>query len=240
MSNQTDSKEVFISHSHKQDADSAHRLARDLEKGGHRPWIAPDSIPPGDNWAAGINRGLTQSDALVVVMTPAAIESQWVNLEVYIGIQRKVSEGKLFIPLDFAECAVPVLWSAFQFVSFRKSYQDGLKELLTRLAGKPSRAAVRSAGKKERLSFPKQATRNSKLAMKLLNAAANTPVTAINPQAALFKFAQDTRLGGPESDEFKFSAQGNTYVGQLFNQGIAYAKLGDWGNVKALSKPEGL
>ena len=240
MSDRADSKEVFISHSHKQDAGSAHRLAQDLEKNGHRPWIAPDSILPGEQWVRGINRGLTQSDVLVVVMTPAALESKWVNLEANVGIQRAVSEDKLFIPLDFEQCAVPVLWSAFQFVSFRKSYPDGLQELLARLSGKLSRAALRSVGKKARLSFPKQATRNSKLATNLLNAAANASVTAINKQAELYRVAQNKKFGKPQSDEFHFDVAGSTYVGQVFGKGIAFAKTGDWGNVNLLEKPKGL
>ena len=99
---------------------------------------------------------------------------------------------------------------------------------------------MRSVGKKARFAFPKQATRNSKLAVNLLNAAANAPVATINKQAALFRVAQNKKFGKPQSDEFHFNVAGNTYVGQVFGKGIAFAKTGDWGNVNLLEKPKGL
>jgi hypothetical protein len=238
--NPSESKQIFISHSHEEDAKPAKQLAKDLESNGHQPWIAPDCIHPGELWVTAIQRGLSESDTFVVVMTPAAMKSHWVNFEASVGIQRAVEEAMLFIPLDFQECTVPAFWRQFQFVSFRKSYQDGLKALLARLSSKSSRTAVRSVGKKTRFSFPKQATRNSKLAVNLLNAAAATPVTVINKQAALYRVAQNIKFGEPQSDEFHFNVAGNTYVGQVFGKGIAYAKTGDWGNVNLLEKPKGL
>jgi len=240
ISTQSQSKQIFISHSHEEDAKPAKQLAKDLESNGHQPWIAPDSIHPGELWVTAIQRGLAESDAFVVVVTPAALESDWVNIEANVGIQRAVEEHKLFIPLDFQECAMPALWRQFQYVSFRKSYQDGLKELLEQLAGELSRTAARPGGKivaQARISVPRQAMRNSKLAVNLLNAAATTPVTTINKQAELYRSAQNMRFGKPQSDEFHFDVAGSTYIGQVFGKGIAYAKTGDWRNVKWVSKP---
>jgi len=61
----------------------------------------------------------------------------------------------------------------------------------------------------------------------------------INTQAALYIFAKANRLGNPQTDEFRFPAQGNQHVGQVFNSGIAYVKVGDWGNVQWVKKPDG-
>jgi hypothetical protein len=61
----------------------------------------------------------------------------------------------------------------------------------------------------------------------------------ININSALYKFAQQNQLGNPQTDEFKFSVGGATYIGQVYNFGICYVKSGDWGNVKSVKKPNG-
>lgn len=59
----------------------------------------------------------------------------------------------------------------------------------------------------------------------------------INTTAALYRFAQQQKLGYPQTDEFKFNVGADTYIGQVFNLGIVYVKQGDWGNVKWTKKP---
>ncbi len=61
----------------------------------------------------------------------------------------------------------------------------------------------------------------------------------INTDAALFKFAQSQNLGYPQTDEFQFTWNGQVYIGQVFNLGICYVKMGDWGNVQWVKKPGG-
>ncbi len=54
----------------------------------------------------------------------------------------------------------------------------------------------------------------------------------INTDAALYRFAQTTKLGYPQTDEFEFTFGDETYIGQVYNLGVAYVKKGDWGNVE--------
>ena len=61
----------------------------------------------------------------------------------------------------------------------------------------------------------------------------------INLNAALYRFAKANGLGNPQTDEFRFVVSGDSYVGQVFNFGIAYVKAGDWGNVQSVKKPDG-
>jgi hypothetical protein len=68
-------------------------------------------------------------------------------------------------------------------------------------------------------------------------AAQKYPWMPINTGAALYRFAQANHFGYPLTDEFEFTYDGNTYVGQVYNLGIVYVKKGDWGNVKSVKKP---
>ncbi len=127
-----DARQVFISHAH-QDADFAHRLAKDLQKHGWRAWIAPDSIRPGEKWGEAIDRGLGESGMFIAILTPASVQSRWVKNETYVAIELE-SKGHLrFVPLDVERCDVPGLWSVYQRVSFLGGYADGLKSLLADL-----------------------------------------------------------------------------------------------------------
>ena len=134
-----DPRQVFISHAARQDADFAHRLAADLAIAGWRPWIAPDSIQPGEKWVEAIGRGLDSSGVFVVALTPAAIASRWVKTETNAAVELENRGEVQFIPLDVAACSVPILWSGYQRVSFRGRYGDGLRMLLARLGWETGR-----------------------------------------------------------------------------------------------------
>ena len=92
-------KQVFISHAEK-DADFAQRLADDLKRLGARVWIAPDSILPGEGWVKAIERGMRESSHMAVVLTPAALESKWVEKETEVAIARERKGQIEVIPLS--------------------------------------------------------------------------------------------------------------------------------------------
>lgn len=124
--------QVFISHAH-EDVEFAQRLANDLEAHGWRVWIAPTSIKPGEKWVDAINRGLSESGVFVLVMTPSAIESRWVQTETNGAIELE-HQGKVrLIPLQLEPCDAPTLLRTYQHISFQNQYTAGLESLLTEL-----------------------------------------------------------------------------------------------------------
>jgi TIR domain len=69
---------VFINYSHK-DAELATQLAGRLKDAGLEAWFDKWEILPGDNWAEKTSEGLKESDAMVVLLTPNALESDAVQ-----------------------------------------------------------------------------------------------------------------------------------------------------------------
>jgi formylglycine-generating enzyme required for sulfatase activity len=125
-------RQIFLSHA-RQDAEFAHRLAADLRHHGWEIWIAPDSIRPGESWVNAINRGLAESGIFLLVLSPGAVNSQWVHSETNaaIGLQH---QGEIrLIPLDVKAVAAPPLWRSYQWVSFQSNYKKGLELLLREL-----------------------------------------------------------------------------------------------------------
>ena len=64
---------VFISHSHETRA-LAKKVGESLKRAGLDVWTEQE-ILPGDNWAEKIGQGLASSQAMVVLLTPEALNS---------------------------------------------------------------------------------------------------------------------------------------------------------------------
>jgi hypothetical protein len=80
-----------------------------------------------------INRGLEASGVFVLLLTPEAVASRWVNSETNVAIEME-HEGLLkFIPLQIRPCGVPALWRAYQRIPFRGGYDTGWQALRHRL-----------------------------------------------------------------------------------------------------------
>jgi len=129
-------KQVFVSHA-EEDAELAHRLADDLRRHDISIWIMPESIRPDETWVDAINRGLSDSSHVVVVLTPAAVTSEWVHIEMSAAINLERKGEIQILPLDVRPCQVPPLWQTYQAISFSpRHYEAGLLRLLERLGCK--------------------------------------------------------------------------------------------------------
>lgn len=84
---------VFISHAQQDDA-LARKIADALQKDGLDVW---DNryLMPGDNWAEKVSRALNESNAMVVLVTPEALQSEWVRREVEYALGKKEYNQRL-------------------------------------------------------------------------------------------------------------------------------------------------
>jgi len=74
---------VFISHSHSQtDEPLVRKITTALQNAGLEVWDERMEIFPGDNWAEKIAQALRESEAMVVLFTPNALDSKWVNHDI--------------------------------------------------------------------------------------------------------------------------------------------------------------
>ncbi len=62
------------------------------------------------------------------------------------------------------------------------------------------------------------------------------PWMPVNNTAALWRFAQANGLQDQQTDEISFTHSNAQYIAQVFNKGIVYVKVGDWGNIKFIPK----
>lgn len=98
---------VFISHAHENDA-LAKKVGKALKGAGWDVWD-DEQILPGDNWAEKIGQALEESQAMVVLITGAALSSSNVRWEINYALGRKRLKNRL----------IPVLVGSEENISAR-------------------------------------------------------------------------------------------------------------------------
>jgi hypothetical protein len=120
---------IFISYSRK-DSAFVRRLAGDLEKAGYDVWWDVSDLRGGDDWPRVIPTAIESSDYVIVVLSPNAVISEWVEKE----YTQALALHKKIIPIMLARSSVPFALNTINYVNFSTGdYADNLKKLLTAL-----------------------------------------------------------------------------------------------------------
>ena len=121
---------VFLSHT-KLDKSFARQLAYDLKEAGVEVWLDEWEIRVGDSLREKIESGIQESGWLVVILSPRAVESQWVQREISAAFTRELDSKRVFIlPVLIDKCEIPILLRDKKYANFTRNYVEGLQELL--------------------------------------------------------------------------------------------------------------
>lgn len=146
---------VFFSYS-RADSEFVLKLAKDLRSAGVNLWIDQLDIAAGDRWDKAVEDALAAAPCLLVVLSPASVESHNVMDEVSLAFD----ERKKIVPVLAHACTIPFRLRRLQHVDFTVDYDRGLEGVLKALNLRPSAgvqtardgsdgAAVRSAPRME-------------------------------------------------------------------------------------------
>ena len=119
---------AFLSYA-RDDAEFVLRLAKDLRTGGAGVWIDQLDIAPGQRWDRAVEDALAKCLELVVVLSPAAVESTNVMDEVSLALE----DGKTVVPIIHRQCKIPFRLRRLQYVDLSLNYSAGLDRLLETL-----------------------------------------------------------------------------------------------------------
>lgn len=134
---------IFISYSRK-DSDFVRKLAGDLEKAGYDVWWDVSDLRGGDDWPRVIPAAIESSDYIIVVLSPNAVISEWVEKEYTqaLGLHKKI------IPVMLARSSVPFALNTINYVNFASGeYAENFETLLTALGYTGQVPAVQPPGK---------------------------------------------------------------------------------------------
>ena len=85
---------VFLSYADRDDK-VAQALRIELEKGGFEVWDPVARLTPGDNWALEQGKALQDAEAIVVLLSPAALASDHVKREIDYALGEPRFKGRL-------------------------------------------------------------------------------------------------------------------------------------------------
>src|SRR5689334_9446999 len=121
-------KNIFMSYS-RRELGFVDDLVHKLEKETYNVWLDYRALVPGSPWKEQIDQGLSEADTVLLVVSKAAIASDYVALEWRHFLETK----QRFILLIFEAVDLPKELEQFEWVDFRGDYQAGLNELLSQL-----------------------------------------------------------------------------------------------------------
>ncbi|HEY7355596.1 MAG TPA: TIR domain-containing protein, partial [Ktedonobacterales bacterium] len=128
-------RRVFLSYARADSTSFVDRLEQDLKAQQFVPWVDRHGLEGGEEWMEIIQQAIDECLALVVVLSPAAMQSQFVRME----YRYAAKQGKIVIPaLHIAPPRTPMDLDILQWVDFQASYEEGLRQLaqaLSRLKG---------------------------------------------------------------------------------------------------------
>lgn len=126
-------RRVFISYT-KADKRFAHRLAKNLRELGFPVWLDAWEMRIGGSIVEGIEEGIDQSAWMVTVLSPSALQSEWVLKELRTGLVREAREHKVFIlPALYKDVELPGFLRDKFYADFRNGYARGFAPIKDRL-----------------------------------------------------------------------------------------------------------
>lgn len=122
-------KKLFVSHA-SYDKPFARKLCIDLVAAGHAPWLDEWAIRHGESIPKRINDGLKDSNYVLVVLSPAAVQSRWVETEWAASYWEEIQHGRVkLIPVLYKDCELPTLLQGKKYADFRGDYAEAFEAL---------------------------------------------------------------------------------------------------------------
>ena len=120
---------IFFSYK-REDEQFVLRLAYDIEKAGFSVWVDQIDIPPGAPWNDSIQKGLENSCALILILSPGSVNSQQVKDEVTYAQSNSIP----IIPINYKDVVLPYYWARMQFIVLNETnYQASIGKVFKSL-----------------------------------------------------------------------------------------------------------
>jgi hypothetical protein len=126
-------RKVFVSYS-RDDSAFADRLVADLRMSSvpatYDKWL----LNVGDSIIGRLSAEVTSADRVIVLMSPASVQSNWVAKELALAMMGEINSASVkVLPAVIADCVVPDMLADKLYADFRHEYFRGLRSLLRAL-----------------------------------------------------------------------------------------------------------
>lgn len=125
---------IFISYSHS-DRDFVDQLASQLVAHKVNVWLDRWELHIGDSLIERIQQAITDASALLVILSPESIQSEWCKKELNSALVRELEERRIIVlPILVRDCKIPLFLREKLYADFRTNFDDGLKTILESIA----------------------------------------------------------------------------------------------------------
>jgi hypothetical protein len=126
---------VFISHSTRDSDFAEGKLKPYLEGRGIKAWLSERDIPTAVDWERKIRRALSEAEWCIVILSPDAVKSDWVQAEVHWALEKRKG---CVIPVMIRDCdpgELHLKLLRIQYIDLRTDPAAGARRLLEILQG---------------------------------------------------------------------------------------------------------
>jgi hypothetical protein len=115
---------VFLSYD-RADRDPARKIAEQLREAGLTVWDPEQELLPGADWNTALRKALETSEALVVLLSPDAMQSRSVSHEIEYALGARHLRGRLIPVLLRATRQVPWILRDLQMIRYEDPVKTG-------------------------------------------------------------------------------------------------------------------
>ncbi len=128
---------IFISYSHA-DKEFVDMLAANLVREKHHIWMDRWELNVGDSLTEKIEKNLSGSSAMLVILSENSVNSPWCKRELTAGLVRELEERKtIVLPCVLDDCKIPLFLRDKMYADFRKDPDEAF-ELVDRALARVS------------------------------------------------------------------------------------------------------
>lgn len=124
--------QVFISHS-QEDQKLAKELSSRLSAAGVNVWLTEERVLPGENLPLEVGKALQKSDAMVVLLSPDAVESRDVRSEIAYALSSPKFEGRVIPVIVKPTKAIPWVLQTLPMIRPRGTRGPSVKRLAEKI-----------------------------------------------------------------------------------------------------------
>jgi TIR domain len=120
---------IFISYS-RSDVAFVDWLAKRLVARRHHIWMDRWELSIGDSLISKIQGALTDSDAMLIVLSKNSVGSEWCKKELNSGLMRELEEKRVLVmPCIIDDCNVPLFLREKLYADFRKDRDEAFDQV---------------------------------------------------------------------------------------------------------------
>jgi hypothetical protein len=126
--------QVFLSYA-SADKEIAHKIVKELRERNVNIGFDADELQPGDSIAKALEKTISASDYLVVLLSPNSINSGWLQKELGDTFAKDLTSRDItLLPVIVADCELPKFLAAYQYLDLRIDLEHGVTRLVDQIS----------------------------------------------------------------------------------------------------------